>query len=212
MLKTIALFVSFLLFPLTVCADTVTSYDVSGDVTLAGNVNCPTCSESVGFSFGFDWTPEPNGFGGTWYTASIVNMETNWSGQMATAAGAPGTLGAFYIPLFDSHGDEVDLGIQGGLDFPWAVPPAPEIQGSWLWGCTAATCINDFAPPWYVAAYGPPPITGIYEGEALSDLSVKAGGSPPVHTPEPSTMAMIAAGLLLMAGASFNMKLRGVRA
>ena len=177
-------------------ADTV--YDVSGDVTLAGNVNCPTCRESIGFSFGIDYVPSPSGFGFTWYTPTVIDFSSTWSGQMGNAPGAPGVLDVpSYVPLFNAGGDEVDIDLPSSFSEPYSIyQPVPVLQGADLWGCMTSTCVNDFVDPELIN--GSHPLVGIYQPEDLSNVSVTLADPPAVHTPEPSTMAMLGlTGLLL---------------
>jgi len=185
-------------------ADTIPMYTVNGDVTLGGNSSCPSCSETLGFSFNFNYN-EIGAFQSSLFFPYVSNVQTTWSGNLASGPGTSGSLAQIgpedYLPFFDSHGDEVDVWLQNssqGLQI--TSPSAPMLNYAWLYGCATSTCVNSFVPP-YLVYSGSLPLEAIYQPETLSNVQVD---SKTVHTPEPSTMAMLGCGLLLLLLVAFQ--------
>jgi len=129
----------FFVNTITVHADSGSAYDINGSMTIPGNSSCPSCSETINFSF--ELTPNPtalvcNGFG----EPCVENMNIGSFGPLGTFT-APYQLQAGYIPFFDG-GDEVDL----DMLFPNGYLAAPVANPGDLWTCDTAICVADFSP------------------------------------------------------------------
>jgi hypothetical protein len=161
------------------------AYNVVGSVTFSGNNVCGgICSETVDFSFIFQWVDTTGIFGPGIYGSYIPgSFSATQSGSMGSApitspndghiyCCGPGT----YIPLNAFNGElDLDVSLFGtGPD-----PGPPTVFGAFLFSCNNE-CFNEFAPR-----------IGVNEAYPATYTAT------PV--PEPSSVALLAGAMLLLA-------------
>lgn len=181
---------TYLALSLPVLADGVTSYQVDGYFTVAGNNICSgPCTETVDFSFTES------------ITAGAAGVESLQISDSAFAAyGVLGNLsgpgpasiwsdGGFPTVEYFLGPDELDLVM--GAELSTVAPPSYE--QSYIYWCASATCIADFTPgnisPDQYVGYG----TGVVRATLV---------------PEPSTAILLLSGVVLLALLAVSVKFR----
>jgi len=167
----------------------VVTYDINGTMTLSGNSSCPTCTETIGFSFDLDSTSPLSPIGSP-CNNTLGNGDPCVVGPVTTSSSGP--LGVFgsngslepdhglYVGFFNGQGDEIDLylGFGNGTSAPVALP-------SNLFSCDSAVCASDFG--------GAPPYS--------FDVSAQLTATDPLATaPEPSSLMLPGMGLAALIG------------
>ena len=161
------------------------AYNVVGSVTFSGNNACGgVCSETLDFSFVFQWVDTTGVFGPGIYGSYIPgSFSATQSGSMGSApitspndghiyCCGPGT----YIPLNAFNGElDLDVSLFGtGPD-----PGPPTVFGAFLFSCSNE-CFNEFAPR-----------IGVNEAYPATYTATAV--------PEPSGVALLAGAMLLLA-------------
>jgi PEP-CTERM motif len=127
----------------------ITSYDINGSMTLTGNSSCPSCTQTIDFSFTLDFgVPEA----GNGIPCFADDEPTCIAGPVSVSSTGP--LGSFsgygnldpdhgwYTGFINHAGDEVDLYMNLG-DFSGAT--APSAMPSNLFSCQSSACVADFS-------------------------------------------------------------------
>jgi hypothetical protein len=133
------------LLPLPANADS--TYVINGAMTVPGNSNCPTCSETIDYSFVLEYFPSElaycNGDGPALSFACVLGtVQTTSMGQMGNNFQAPADDilspdHGWYLP-FVSNGNEIDMTMAFG-------GPTPIALQSNLHACSGIGC-TDFLP------------------------------------------------------------------
>jgi hypothetical protein len=161
------------------------AYNVVGSVTFSGNNVCGgICSETVNFSFIFQWVDTTGVFGPGIYGSYIPgSFSATQSGSMGSApitslndghiyCCGPGT----YIPLQAFNGElDLDVSLFGTAPDPGP----PTVSGAFLFSCNNE-CFNEFAPR-----------IGASEEYAVTYTATAV--------PEPSSVVLLAGAMLLLA-------------
>jgi hypothetical protein len=153
-----------------------TLYDINGSMTLTGNSACPSCVETINYSFVLDVSSDcpisiPE--------CVIGAVTSSQSGPLGTFVSEDRLLPDHGIYLaFDAPGlDQLDMyiGMENGV--PIALP-------SNLFECGSAACV-DFS---------------VGDGYEFAVANEFTAVDPLSRTPEPSSLLLLAAGLVALAG------------
>ncbi|HEY6442907.1 MAG TPA: hypothetical protein VIY66_06155 [Candidatus Acidoferrales bacterium] len=183
-----------ILFVIPARADTI--YDVSGTVSFFGNSNCPSCTETIDFSFQLD-----NQFSDSsgWTMSLLPGGSSSFSGPLPLQPWPPGASGI--LPSVDggylTWGDVADnFGLTThclGQGFMLG-PCTPNPTGV-VFVCGSPICVEDFCPPpWTCPAFAGG--AGIGVPSTISATVTVQGGF--VGVPEPGTLTLLTLGLLAL--------------
>jgi hypothetical protein len=173
-------------------------YSITGVMDFTGNNTCTPapCSELVAFSFDVGYNGAE--FGYTEYSAYVFNATAIWTGDIASFTGTGGgPIGqqvpgfqsfcaggdSNYIEFHDGAGDEADVHLCQDLE---PTPVVPSLSSTDIYRCNTNTCANDFGP-----GLGP---EILFAPGTLEDVRV----TPLAQVPEPSTLMLLAGGLLAL--------------
>jgi hypothetical protein len=164
---------------LTVHADSV----FTGEITLTG----PSITQTIDVSFDFTWgylTPLD-----TWSPSSLSNLSIVNSGPLVFSGNGGAHFGGYeYCGLSDGLRDEIDIINTEVFNAPGGIPSQAELSEPpvltvAVYECNSIPCQTDFGGTGQ--AYGPDP----YLTYILSD---------PTGTPEPSTLALLLFGIVVI--------------
>jgi hypothetical protein len=158
-----------------------TLYEINGSMTVSGDSSCPSCAETINYSFvlneSLDCPASLN--------ACVVRpVSSNSSGPLGTFFGEANINidHGLYLGFLDGIGDEVDMYFSAN-GLPVALP-------SNLFECLSQACGEDFG-----LAGSQYTFTVANEFTAVD---------PPPNVPEPSSLLLVGAGLLALVGVTLK--------
>lgn len=173
-----------LMFFSTAKADEVQNFDVTGMMQATGYSGV---TETLSFAFTIQYVPEDDG---TLYYAELIGPISVQS--MGPLAGFSTTTNRIigdnsYIGFFDPQGDEFDLGILNPFEQGAVTAPAFFDGLTKIWGCQSQACETAFEPPNFFSTDLPD------SGNEITSVV-----DPVIETPEPSLLALLACGILMI--------------
>ena len=153
-----------------------TLYDINGSMTLTGDSNCPSCTETINYSFVLDESP-----------GCPSSITVCLASPVITTSSGP--LGVFVAEtsIGEDHGPYLGFDAPGldQIDMYFTFRGLPTALPSNLWACNSAACQADFS------------IGDQYEFAVANEFTAV---DPAPTAPEPSSFLLLGIGLAALIG------------